>query len=209
MTGLPALAVAALETALNRMMALDPGLAPRIAGLEGKVVGVGVTGTGISLSLYPGPWGVYVRDGIDPGSDTVIHGTPLGLMRLASPQTSTQELFSGDVRIEGDVRLGTRLRQLLARAEIDWEEQLSRLLGDIAAHQIGRGLRGLGRWRRRSGQALASDIGEYLSEESRLVPSRPEVEDFMAGVDTLRDDLERLTARVQRLRERRSPPGDS
>jgi ubiquinone biosynthesis protein UbiJ len=152
---------------------------------------------------------VYVRDGLDPDPDTVIHGTPTALMRLASSETSTQELFSGDVRIEGDVRLGTRLRQLLARAEIDWEEQLSGLLGDVAAHQLGRGLRSIRQWTRRSRGALADDLGEYLTEESQLLPPRPEAEAFMAEVDALRDDVERLAVRVQRLRGRQAPHGDS
>jgi ubiquinone biosynthesis protein UbiJ len=205
----PALAVATLESALNRVIELDPAMAPRLAELQGRSVGVVVVGTGITLTLYPGPWGFYLRAGLDPETDALIRGAPLALIRLGASDEATRELFAGDVQIEGDVRLGTRMRQLFTQLEIDWEEQLAVLLGDAVAHQLGRRLREVQGWRRRSHEALAADIGEYLSEESRTLPSCPEAEAFMAEVDTLRDDVERLAARLRRLREKRSPDGDT
>lgn len=204
---IPALAVAGLESALNRVIELDPAMTPRLAELEGKSVGLVVAATGIALTLYPGRWGFYLRAGLDPEADAVIRGTPLALIRLGASDEATRELFAGDVRIDGDVRVGTRMRQLFTQLEIDWEEQLAALLGDFLAYQLGHRLRELGAWRRRSNEAMFADIGEYLSEESQTLPSRPEAEAFMAEVDTLRDDVERLAARLRRLREGRSPDG--
>jgi ubiquinone biosynthesis protein UbiJ len=205
----PALAVATLESALNRVIELDPTMTPRLSELQGRSVGLVVAGTDLALTLYPGPWGFYLRAGLDPAADAVIRGTPLALIRLGASDEATRELFAGEVRIDGDVRLGTRMRQLFTQLEIDWEEQLAGLLGDVVAHQLGRRLRELSAWRRRSGEALAADVGEYLNEESRTLPSRPETESFMAEVDVLRDDVERLAARLRRLREKRSPDGDA
>jgi ubiquinone biosynthesis protein UbiJ len=47
---------------------------------------------------------------------------------------------------------------------------------------------------------LGQDFTEYLQEEGRLLPSRYELESFLTEVDRLRDDGERLAARVNRLR---------
>jgi ubiquinone biosynthesis protein UbiJ len=49
---------------------------------------------------------------------------------------------------------------------------------------------------------MASNIREYLQEESRDVPSRYEVERFAQQVDSLRDDVARLEARLNRLAPR-------
>ena len=46
---------------------------------------------------------------------------------------------------------------------------------------------------------MGDNIREYLQEESRDVPSRYEVEQFTRRVNQLRDDVERLAARVGRL----------
>lgn len=46
---------------------------------------------------------------------------------------------------------------------------------------------------------MRDNIREYLQEESRDVPSRYEVERFSKGVNVLRDDVDRLAARIDQL----------
>jgi ubiquinone biosynthesis protein UbiJ len=46
---------------------------------------------------------------------------------------------------------------------------------------------------------MGDNIREYLQEESRDVPSRYEVERFAKRVNELRDDVDRLAARISRL----------
>ena len=46
---------------------------------------------------------------------------------------------------------------------------------------------------------MGSNIREYLQEESRGAPSRYEVDRFVEEVHALRDDVERVEARINRL----------
>jgi ubiquinone biosynthesis protein UbiJ len=48
---------------------------------------------------------------------------------------------------------------------------------------------------------MGANIREYLQEESRDVPSRYEVDRFAASVSKLRDDVDRLEARLKRLQD--------
>jgi ubiquinone biosynthesis protein UbiJ len=59
------------------------------------------------------------------------------------------------------------------------------------------------RWAGRSRNIAAENLREYLQEEAAVVPSRQELDDFLAAVDTVRDDVERLAARVERLERHR------
>jgi ubiquinone biosynthesis protein UbiJ len=111
------------------------------------------------------------------------------------------------VEIQGDSELGHRFGNLLGKLEIDWEEQLSKLTGDLLAHQTGNLVRGAGAWARAARASLAQDLPEYLQEELGLLPSRIEVGEFLAEVDRLRDDAERLEQRIQRLADRRGAAG--
>ena len=88
---------------------------------------------------------------------------------------------------------------MVEKLEIDWEEHLSRLTGDIIAHQIGNTVRGLFRWGERSAEHLGQDAADYLQEETDILPVPWEVEGFIEEVDTLRSDIDRLEARVKRL----------
>ena len=137
----------------------------------------------------------------DDAPDTVLRGTPYTMARLGLSKKSGELLFSGAVEIDGDAELGQRFKALLDSIDIDWEEQLSRITGDVIAHQIGVAWRDLQAWRRQATETLSKDAVEYFQEESRDLPTPTEVEAFLAGIDTLRSDVDRLEQRVARLKK--------
>ena len=196
---LPQLFIASVETAFNRYLALDPEALSQLAGMEGKIVSIEIKGLNERLFLFPGDDGIMVLSDFDGDADTTLSGTPLALAKLSLSEDAAAVLFSGDVTISGDTRLGHQFKKILAQVNIDWEEQLSRLVGDITAHQIGNALRGFGQWFDRSKQSMELDLGEYLQEESRLLPARAEIDRFIHQVDELRESVDRLQARVQKL----------
>ncbi len=199
---LPAAALNGLETALNRYLALDPVATERLAALHGQVICIEVLGLGLRLYLVPGPSGIQLLSLYEGEPACTLRGTPLGLARVSSTADGTGQLFSGQVEIMGDTELGHRFGNILSSLDIDWEEQLARVSGDVVAHEIGNGARALTRWGRRTLDNLGMDLQEYLQEEVRLLPTRLEVEAFLEDVDTLRDDEQRLQARVARLKDR-------
>lgn len=194
----PAVIAAGLEAALNPVLRLDPDLRSRLAALEGKVIAIEPEGLGLTLYLLPGATGVRVLDQY-AGEPTVrIRAAPLALAR----QWRGRGTSSGDMTIEGDAAVGREFQIALAHLDIDWEEQLSRLLGDAAAHQVGRFWRGFRAWGQRAGDTLRRDGGEYLQRELRVLPPHLAVEQFLSAVDALREDTDRLAARIERLRRR-------
>jgi ubiquinone biosynthesis protein UbiJ len=195
-------ALGGLETALNRGLRLDPATLERLAALSGKVIEIRLRPFDLNFYLLPGPAGIGLAARLDRAPDTVFSGTPLGLLRGALTRSERKELFADDLRIEGDIDTGRRLKAVLDAIDIDWEEQLSRLVGDVAAHQIGNLARGLGRWSREAGANLVDDVDEYLHEEGRLMPSRAEIEAFLTAVDVLPTDTDRLQQRVDRAQQR-------
>jgi ubiquinone biosynthesis protein UbiJ len=130
--------------------------------------------------------------------DTLLTGTPASLFRLAVIHSGDQ-LFDSGVEFHGDTEKGERFRDILASVDIDWEELLSRLMGDSIAHQIGNVARSVTAAASRGLTSLEKDVSEYLREESRLVPTAIEVDNLLEEIDTLRLDTDRLEARIQRL----------
>jgi ubiquinone biosynthesis accessory factor UbiJ len=76
------------------------------------------------------------------------------------------------------------------------------VIGDVAARQVANFARGFLDWGRKAGGSLATNVAEYLQEEGRDLPTRTEAEEFLEGVDRLRDDAERLEARLARMESR-------
>jgi len=199
---LPVIITAALETALNRYIELDPEGRAAISKLEGKVIAIDILGLDISLTIIPGTERIHVMSLYDGEVDTRLKGAPLSLLKMSLNKHSEKQLFSGDVEISGDTETGQRFNQILQQLDIDWEEHLSHITGDVVAHQLGRGLRGLMHWGKQVEDSLLQDTAEYLEEEKQLVATNHEVESFNHDVDVLRNDIERLQARVQRLQNK-------
>jgi ubiquinone biosynthesis accessory factor UbiJ len=108
-------------------------------------------------------------------------------------------LRGGAVHIEGDAEVAQTFSELLKAAQPDLEEELSRVVGDVAAHQVGNAARTALRFARRAHDTFLQNVAEYLQEEGRDVPNRTEAEEFLHGVDRLRDDVDRLEARLKLL----------
>lgn len=193
--------LATLETAIDRYLALDPEGAARLTDLHGKVILIQVTGFEARIYLILGPTGIQVYGDYGGKPDCVLSATPLALARLvlAHRKAGPGQLFSGAVRIEGDTHLAQAFGDLLDGLEVNWEEQLARLIGDAAAYRIGTRVRAAEHWGQRTSAVLTEDVKEYLQEEARLLPGRHEVRAFLDAVDQVRDDVERLAARVERL----------
>lgn len=191
--------ISAFATAFNRYLQLDPEAAVRMAGLQGHCIALELRGLDLTLYLVPQADGVRLLQDSDCEPDTVLSGTPLGMASLGLGGNTEQTLFSGEVSISGDVETGQAFKAILDTLDIDWEEQLSRLTGDVVAHQLGNAARSVHRFLAHTRRTLEQDSGEYLQQELRVLPSRIETENFMAGVTRLAMDTDRLAARIKRL----------
>ncbi|MEN8800751.1 MAG: SCP2 sterol-binding domain-containing protein [Thiogranum sp.] len=189
---------AALETALDLYLKQDPQARQGCAALEGKIIGLDITGLGLSLYFLPGSHGIQVSSHYEGDVDTQLTGSPLGFARLALGSRE-DTLFKGAVEIKGDTETGQQFQDLLANTDWDWEEQLSHITGDVIARQIGNVARLSGKFINDSRNTLEQDVSEYLQEEARLLPTGSEVGNFLEDVDQLRADVDRLDARIARL----------
>lgn len=193
---------ATLEALLNQAIRLDPKTPQRLAGMHGRVIRLQLQGLNTTLYLIPEPGGIQVLSEFEAQADCTLCGSPLDLMRMRGSGESADQLFKGSVQIEGDSALAQDFGAFLAELDIDWEEQLSRITGDIAAHEIGNLVRTTIDWGRSMSATTEKNLQEYLQEELRLLPARHELTPFLNEVDRLRDDTERLQARIQRLEQR-------
>ena len=191
---------AGFEAVFNRYLHLDPEVMPKLVALSGKVVAVELRGMNVTFFMQPNPQGVSLLLDYDGTADVTVRATPGALIRLTRG-------FSGvdpELEIEGNTEVGEAFQGMLSAIDIDWEEQLSHLLGDTAARQAGNFVRASLAWGEQALDTLLRDTVEYLQQESRDLPPRGSVERFLDDIDDLRSDLDRLEARIQRLRRSRS-----
>ncbi len=166
--------------------------------MAGTVIAIRVQNTALAAWFILGEESLELTTDCDAEPDVVISGSLLTLARMAgAPGTSA--LRSGSLELTGDPQLAGDFQKLLAYAKPDIEEELSGVVGDVVAHRLGDFARGVSNWSRDARSTMGANIREYLQEESRDVPSRYEVDRFADSVNALRDDVDRLEARMNRL----------
>jgi len=102
-------------------------------------------------------------------------------------------------RIEGSAEFAEALGFVIRNLRWDAEEDLSKIVGDIAAHRIVAGAHELAGWQRRAALNLAENLAEYFTEEQPLIARRAAIADFSTEVALLRDDAARLEKRLEKL----------
>lgn len=196
------LALQSLESSINALLKIDPVASKKLARHHGKVIGIHLQGIEITLYFIPDQQGLLqLFSHIEAEPDSLLSGSPLDLLRSGDKQQGSQQLFAGRVSISGDTALAHDFGSTLGNLDIDWEEQLSKFTGDIIAHQLGNMFRAGKHWFSSTGNNLERDLGEYLSEEAKLLPPPLEIADFVEQVDELRDRTERLQARFRLLQK--------
>jgi len=104
-----------------------------------------------------------------------------------------------EIAMEGDMEFAQEVSYLVRNVRWDAEEDLARVVGDVAAHRIAGGARAFLQGAREAGIRGAQMLAEYATEEAQVTASRVKVDGFIEGVAGLRGDLERLEERIVRL----------
>ena len=167
--------------------------------LDGTVVAIRVRNTALATWFLVHTEGLELTTECDAEPDVLITGSLITLARMAG-EPGVAALRDGSLELIGDAQLADDFQQLLEYAKPEIEEELSGVVGDVAAHRLGEIARGVSNWTRSAGSTMGANIREYLQEESRDAPSRYEVERFTDNVNALRDDVDRLEARINRLK---------
>ena len=201
-------ALGLLDWAVNRALAADAEAREHLQEIDGaRIRFVAEPVPGALDFTVRGQRVVVSRPGGTEGeeeeaADLTITGPVPALLRLLALRDATDETIPEGVSLRGDHSIARHLRRLARSYRFDWEEVLAGFLGDALAHEAARGARTGARATRRAAGALSRDFAEYLTEESAMVAGAPALARFLAEVDEVRDDVERLEARVAALSRR-------
>lgn len=185
-----------IEVAIKKVVRADLAAASRLQKIEGNVLCVELTSPSIVFYV------TAVVDGVEfsfqeQEAHCTLRGSWIDFLEIAEDE---QRLFGAKVSIQGDHHWLVELKSILTSLDIDWEGLLANYLGDIPAYQIGQCFRSTKSYAKHTSALLCDDLSDYIHEELRLLPAKPELDYFYHSVDDLRLRVDRLNARVSLLR---------
>ncbi len=202
------LLMSAIENALNIFIGLDDHKSEYLSPLADKIIAITILPFNETIYLCPSAEAIQLLDYSTNTPDTTLTGSvfAFGLMGLsASPMRS---IFSGDVKIEGDMLTGKKFQTLFAKLNINLEPLIAQYTGDSIASNLSQFVNAGKNWSNQSIETFKLNASEFLQEETRDLPSAPEIDIFYTQVDQVRADFDRLESRVDRL-QKAHPKGNS
>lgn len=183
--------------ALNHLLRQNPWASPRLRPYAGKIVQISLPP--LRLRLLIDGIGEFSTAAANAPIDGEITLSPAAALRILFQPEAATSLTS----LSGDTHLATEIGKVLQSLNWDAEEDLSRVIGDIPAHELSRAAHHVRRELGRQAWSVAGMLAEYWLEEQPLIAKKRHLEQFSRDVDALRNDAERLEKRLTRLEQSR------
>lgn len=188
-----------LAAAISRLLLADEERARRLARLEGNVIELCVRDTRWRAYALPSAGGISLRREHSGKVDVRVTGRPADFLAYARASRRGDSFGAGRIEISGDLAVAQNVQTLLADLDIDWEDLMAPVIGDIGAHQVARAARSALAFLAGSAARVETDVADYLHHESGLAPTRDEIETLGRAIFAIADDVDRLEARLARI----------
>lgn len=126
------------------------------------------------------------------------------LPELKQPSQLPELIKSGELELEGNIQIASKVAEILAQTQFDSEEWLSGFMGDVPAHLCCAGLSKFKRWANYRAEQTRLDVTEWLMDEVRWLPYSAEFRQHNLAITALIDQVDALEGRIQRLAQKLS-----
>lgn len=203
---LGSLALLPVEKILNAIVARDAHIAAQLSAFDSKCIEVVTLRPGFSLCIRFEDDTIKLS-AIDTQTlgikaDATISGKAESLLGLLVKKSDQRAMADANIDISGDATLVQDLHRTIESLDVDWQDYLAPILGDVLSNELGEIERNARDWSKSAGTSMHRGVRDYLSEEARLVPSELEVDSFSNRLDILRLRIDRVAAKTDLLKRR-------
>lgn len=194
--------LAGLEFLIQKALELDPATAQRLKTLEGKVLLIHCKSPELKVFCLPGEQGMQLKSWHDESQlSGALRGPMSEFIKLLQSDDKAAALINGGLTVEGNSNDFIALQSILTQLDVDWEQPIAKVLGDVGGHQLGRLIRGGLAARKRLHEFGEVELERFLHQRAGVLPSQAELEQFYSDVANLRQRVERLQARIDRAKQ--------
>jgi ubiquinone biosynthesis protein UbiJ len=182
-----------LPAAINHLLAQEPWARDKLGAHAGKVACIDAGLVMIRLQVR--------ADGMLESADATMPANVTIRIKPADMPLIMQnrERAFSYVKLEGDADFANTISQVSQSLRWEAEEDLSKWVGDIAAMRMVAGAKSAVQSIRATQKTLVENVAEYFLEENPMLIRPHTVTDFAGDVSKLRDDVERLAKRIEKL----------
>ncbi len=200
------IAIRPVEDLLNRVLAKDSYLQSRLKTFLGKSLQIAVHPPGTTVTV------LFEQDRIrllsspaellDIEITASIRGNVSELLPLLIEKPDRRPLSNPAITITGDINFIQDIYASLHNLDIDWEDYLAPMLGNLITNELSQFGKDLQEWTQQVSSNMKRNVDEYLKEEERIFPKKEQLKDFSEELERLKLKIDRVKAKFNVLYER-------
>ncbi len=188
---------AGVESLVSHTLQYDPASQQKISALT-DILAIELSSPEATVYLRGQTDGIAIFNHCESPVSTHIKGSAISLLSLLKPNAN---LAKSGVSVVGNTQLLQQWQSVLQQLDIDWEEAISQIIGDIAGPIASQQLHNVFHWASSQAKEQQRLMGEYLTEELKLIPTQAETDRLAERITKTQMDMDRLAAKVQRLKK--------
>lgn len=209
------LALGFFEKTLNRIIDLDSITREQLNQLQGQLLRIIIDVPCLSIDVYFDINQLHLEPTATGQSESksLFEQRPYEQAQYSQTATTTLHVANvvelikllvneqqGNIPVQGDYRLLMQLKNIIQQTELDLASHLMPFVGATLAHEIGK-IQHIPQklWQQSQNGAFA--IQDYLKEDSGLFAPRWQMDDIAQQTRQLNQDIDRLEAKFQQLKQ--------
>ncbi len=189
-----------LELASNKTLEHDPQTVERLKRLQGKTMTLTIKSLGQSISVTPFPEGLEFSHEAPDQVDVTLSATLGAMVKISRDGMDNADLEPGELEIAGDPIVGQRFAAVISQLNINWEALLAEQIGESPAKVVTYAAGQAKEFADESRSKFKEFVSTLIKEDMQLVADKQEVENYLDSVDMIRADVDRLGARLERIK---------
>jgi ubiquinone biosynthesis protein UbiJ len=195
----------AIEAVIAKAVELSPGTQSRLKQLHPLAMEIRCTQPALRMFVsVEDDGGIQIASYRETKATVSVEGTWLDFSRVATASDPAAALINGDVKIRGDTAPLMQLQTIVGDLNIDWEAPIVDAVGPVFGHQLAEVIRAVTRSSGTTHRRMKRQLSEFILEEGRLSPPKPELDSFFTAVDDLVLRTDRIESRLKRIKKRAS-----
>lgn len=194
------------EELLNRVLAKDPHLQSRLVNFAGKSLQINVHPPGIMVTALLEKSRIRLlsteAELLDIQITASISGNVSQLLPLILEKRDNRPLSNPALAITGDASFIQELHASLSSLDIDWDDYLAPLLGNLITNELSHISNDIRNWSKQASVNMRRNVNEYLTEEERIFPKKEQLDDFSEELDYLKIRIDRVNAKASILNQK-------
>tara|TARA_R110001583_G_scaffold9945_5_gene46341 strand:+ start:19849 stop:20445 length:597 start_codon:yes stop_codon:yes gene_type:complete len=185
-----------LETGVNKLHQLDSSAKQKRKILDGTIITVVFKEIKTPFYFVISHQQVDILSHFEGQADCAIRLSLITLLELQDSHQLTGLIKSGQLEVDGDIKIVQKFALLLTEMDIDWEEHLSHKVGDLLAHKLVYHAKQCKKQLCKQSVIATRQIAEIITEELKLAPGPLEVAYFCDQVNDIEEQAVALEKRL-------------